>query len=295
MSSLVPFTFNNTNLFIVTINGKSWTRAKEVCNGLEYDKNASKTANIVRGHCSPENTVHKYQLSGLHDLCTPVKWPSDSQKFDLYINEEAMYELMCWSEQPKARAFRKYCCNELFPEIQNRQQNLVIKEIEERHQLAIEERDSTIAEHDAEFALVSDDLAMEQNHARQLEYSNTGLQGEIHAKDQQIAMLQQRCVPYLKDDKKNYGMTGIAKNDASAEIPFISICGQHGYRRQKKQAVLLKNPGNTEFSDGETPNAIVTYNFWQKHKLIETDPHRPRDFRLVEGSRYVASAARLVL
>ena len=76
-------------------------------------------------------------------------------------------------------------------------------------------------------------------------------------------------------------MTSIAKNDESAEHPFISICGQHGYRRQKKRIVLLKNPGSTEFVDRDTPNAIVTYNMWREHGLIETDPKKPRDFRLV--------------
>ena len=76
-------------------------------------------------------------------------------------------------------------------------------------------------------------------------------------------------------------MTIIAKNDESAEHPFISICGQYGYRRQKKRVVLLKNPGGTEFADGNTPNAIVTYNMWREHGLIETDPKQPRDFLLV--------------
>ena len=81
--------------------------------------------------------------------------------------------------------------------------------------------------------------------------------------------------------KKNYGMTIIAKNNESVEYPFISICGQHEYRRQKKRVVLLKNPGSTEFADGDTSNAIVTYNLWREHGLIETDPRKPRDFCLV--------------
>ena len=46
--------------------------------------------------------------------------------------------------------------------------------------------------------------------------------------------------------------------------------------------VLIKNPGSTEFADREMPNAIVTYNMWREHGLIETDPRRPRDFRLVD-------------
>ena len=130
-----------------------------------------------------------------------------------------------------------------------------------------------------QIALLDDDLTESQDLVRQLEFNNTGLQGEIRAKDQQIAHLEQRYVHLLADEKKNYGMTIVAKNDES-EYPYISICGQHGYRKQKKRVVLLKNPGSTEFTDGDTPNAIVTYNLWREHKLIETDPRRPRDFRL---------------
>ena len=34
-SALVLFTFNSIKLFTVTINGKHWTRAVEVCKALE--------------------------------------------------------------------------------------------------------------------------------------------------------------------------------------------------------------------------------------------------------------------
>ena len=37
-SALVPFTFNSIKLFTVTINGKHWTRAKEICQSLNYDQ-----------------------------------------------------------------------------------------------------------------------------------------------------------------------------------------------------------------------------------------------------------------
>ena len=50
--SLVPFKFNNTKLVTVTINGKHWTRAREICAGLEYQK---KTGHVIRDHCDPEN------------------------------------------------------------------------------------------------------------------------------------------------------------------------------------------------------------------------------------------------
>ena len=58
--SLVPFTFKYVELKVVTINGKPWTRAKEVCKALGYLK---KTADVVKQLCSPENYTHKYDLS----------------------------------------------------------------------------------------------------------------------------------------------------------------------------------------------------------------------------------------
>ena len=34
--------------------------------------------------------AHKYQLSGLTAADGPVNWPSDFQKYDLYISEEGL-------------------------------------------------------------------------------------------------------------------------------------------------------------------------------------------------------------
>ena len=107
-----------------------------------------------------------------------------------------------------------------------------------------------------------------------------GLQGEIRAKDEQIAALQGRYVGYLSDEDKNNGLSIIAKNSDEAEHPYISICGQHGYRRHKARELLTRKKRSTLFADGDTLNAIVTYNFWQKHRLIVVDPNRPRHFRL---------------
>ena len=89
------------------------------------------------------------------------------------------------------------------------------------------------------------------------EYENVGLQGEIRTKDQHIAALQKRYVGYLLDEDKSNGISIIAKNNDEAEYPYISICGQHGYRRHKARVLLTHNKGSTLFADGDTPNAIV--------------------------------------
>ena len=144
MSSVMPFAFNAVELYVVTVNGKHWTRVKEVCKALEYNK---KTAHVIRAHCTRENYAQKYDLTSVPTAGTPVNWPMDSQKYDLYIIEEGMYEVLFGSQQQKAKAFRKYCCNEMFPHIR---QQLTDKLVEEHHrrttqlQQAVEERDNRI-------------------------------------------------------------------------------------------------------------------------------------------------------
>ena len=114
MSVSVPLKFDNVQLFSVTIDDKVWTRAKEVIHGaLEYEK-STKTAHEVKRHCNHENYAHKWQLSRVFTADTPLKWPIDSQKYDLYVNEEGMYELLFKNQQLKAEEFRRYCCNEMF-------------------------------------------------------------------------------------------------------------------------------------------------------------------------------------
>ena len=47
----------------------------------------------------------------------------------------------------------------------------------------------------------------------------------------------------------------------------------------ERRVLLVCNQGSTLFTE-DTPNAIITYNFWREHRLIVVDPDRPRHFRL---------------
>ena len=114
ISSVMPFTFNTVDLCVLIINGRPWTRAREVCYALEYNK---ETANIVKNHCSKEKYTQKYQMSSVPAAVRPINWQKDSQKYGIYINEEEMYELVFSSQQPKAKDFRRHCCNVIFPQI----------------------------------------------------------------------------------------------------------------------------------------------------------------------------------
>ena len=86
----VPFAFNAVELKVVTINGKSWARANEVCEALGYKKGRAREA--LKKHVSIENKQHKNVLQSHAVAARPVNWPKDSQKYDLYINEEGKYE-----------------------------------------------------------------------------------------------------------------------------------------------------------------------------------------------------------
>ena len=257
----MSFSFNAVELCVMTINEKPWARAREVRRVLEYGK-ATKTANTVKAFCSKENYAHKYLLSEFVSETNFMDWPKDSRKDHYYINEEGMYEIVFSSQRLNAKDFRRHCCNLLFPHVRQQLTN----KMKEDHQQAIEEKDAAIA-------LLNDDL---QNR----KYENVGLQGEIRAKDQQLAALQRRYVGYLSDEDKNNGISIIAKNNEKEEYPYISIFGQHGYRRHKARVLLARNKGSTLFADRDTPNAIVTYNLWREHGLIVVDPNRPRHFRL---------------
>ena len=51
--------------------------------------------------------------------------------------------------------------------------------------------EKVVEEKDMQLALLSNDLLKSQEHTRQLEYTNTELQGEIRAKDQEICRRQE--------------------------------------------------------------------------------------------------------
>ena len=257
MTSIVPFKFDNVQLFHVSIDDKIWTRAKEVIHGaLEYEK-STKTAHEVKRHCSHENYVHKYQLTGVLATDTPLNWPIDSQKYDFYVNEEGMYELLFKSQQLKAKEFRRYCCNEMFPQIRNQ---LLYQRIEDQN---------------SQLALLNDDLTESEKHIVVLEQDNLELQAEVER-------LGQRAVRYLEEEKKNNGMVVIQKNNGDS-YPYIAICGQQGYVAQKIQNKLTDYPNGQIIVLAETPNAIVHYNWLRERGCIVANPDRVRHFKLGEN------------
>ena len=111
-----------------------------------------------------KNIQHKYKLAGGPAAEHLLTWPLDALKYDLYISEEGLYELLFSSQQPLAKTFRKHCCNVMFPHIRQQLMNKMKEAIEEK---------------DCQPALFNNEL-------QAIQYENVGLQGEIRAHGVQI-------------------------------------------------------------------------------------------------------------
>ena len=70
----MPISFNAVELCVVIINEKPWTRAREVCKALRYEKAARR---VVRHHCTRENIQRKHQLAVLPTVGTTINRPRD--------------------------------------------------------------------------------------------------------------------------------------------------------------------------------------------------------------------------
>ena len=147
-------------------------------------------------------------MSSVHAAVTPINWPKDLQKYDIYINEERMYEIVFSSQQPKAKkktsedtAVMCYflmfdSSNKLHAmeienltgrvqalEFTNEAHQQEILRLNEEHQQAIEEKDSAIA-------LLNDDLRNCDNQVQAIQYENMALQAQRDVYKDQLQKYQ---------------------------------------------------------------------------------------------------------
>ena len=103
---------------------------------------------------------------------------------DAFVDLEAALEIVVRSRKPKAVELTKWLTRKGIDKLVDEHQKAIDAErCKKEHQKAIDEKDMQIA-------LLDDDLLNSQDLVRQLEYNNTGLQGEIRAKDQEIVRRQ---------------------------------------------------------------------------------------------------------
>ena len=82
------------------INENPRPSAREVYRALEYGK-AIKATDLVRHLCSRENYAHKWQFVS---ETKPMDWPKDSQKYDIYTDEEGEVRTGIWEPRAKSKS-----------------------------------------------------------------------------------------------------------------------------------------------------------------------------------------------
>ena len=195
-------------------------------------------------------------MTGFVSETKPMGWPKDSQKYDIYTNEEGM---LFSSQQPKEKDFRRHCSNMLFPHVrQQLSDKLHAMEIEDlrgcvqaleftneeqrqTHQQQIlglnEEYQQAIEDKDAALALLNDDL-------KNREYENVALQAQRDVYQAQlqrchgtIIHLRTQYVDHARDPSKDNIIIIVRKhtsaNDKYQDLPYYAASIQRRKRYVK--------------------------------------------------------------
>ena len=259
-----------------------------MCSALEYDK---KTANVVRDHCSQENCAHKWQLTGVPATGTPLIWPKDSQKDDLYINEEGMYELVFTSQQPKAKAFRKHCCNVLFPHIRQQLTDKLKDELEvsesarallnddlQESEDARASVENDLQESEGARALVTYDLKVSQADLQTSQVQRDTLQTQRDKGRTEIRdLIANRHVPRANDPGKDNIILIVRKNttnDIHQHLPYYIARIQSRQRSTKMRWLRMQYPHHELVTELDNPNSVADFNrFEEDGKIVRYQCH----------------------
>ena len=186
-----------------------------------------------------------------------------------------MYELLFSIQQPKAKDFRRHCCNELFPYVRQQLTN----KMKEDHQQAIEEKDAALA-------LLNDDL---QNR----EYQNVVLQAQRDVYQTQtqkcqdtITHLKTRYADHARDPGKE-NIIIVRKHTTSANDKLHDLPYYVARIQRRKRCVELRW-FDRHFPDYEVnveidnPNSIHAFNRFEEEGHAD---RRYNHFRLIDLTR----------
>jgi len=188
------FSFNGKNVRSVYVKGAGECLvARDVWRAVGYDRKAGVQA-IQR--LVPEK--YKMRLGDVLDELDEVLNIEYLHLDTVLLKEPGLYSFLLRCKRPEAKPFMEWVCEEVLP----REVRKLAAEVNaERHKMQ---------EKDTQLALLNDDLTESQKLVKQfdkwatkLQYNNIGLQGEIRAKDQEIARLSRRFVPNAMDPGKD--------------------------------------------------------------------------------------------
>ena len=193
-------------------------------------------------------------MTSLVSEAKSVDWPIDPQKYNIYTNEEEMHEIVFSSKQPKAKEFRRHCCNVLFPHVRQQLTN----KMKEGHQQAIEEKDAAIA-------LLNDDLQKRKYENVALQAQKDVYQAELHKCQDSIINLKTRYVPHVRDLGKDKIIIIVRKhttpaNDKFHDLPYYVARIQLPKRYVKLRWFDRHFPDHKVIVEIDNPNIIHAFN-----------------------------------
>ena len=151
------------------------------------------------------------------------------------------------SQQPKAKDFRRHCCNVLFPHVRQQLTN----KIQEEHQQAVRDRDSQIQAHQLKILRLNegiDDLIKNRHVARRGYFDNV--------------------------------LCFIKKNSKEVH-PYYVIQYQYRKFEKYKRCLKLRYPNMEEADRCDDPNAIYQWNIFTS-EVIERPSSYKNHFSVTE-------------
>ena len=149
-----------------------------------------------------------------------------------------------------------------------------IDKLVDDHQKAMDEKDNQLA-------LLNDNLTESENLVKKLELNNTGLQGEIRAKDQEIERrqkenveLKQRYVDRCQDMSKDNVVMIVRKHtcehdDCHFEYPYYVSRIQRRKIPAKRRWIIEQFPQSEEIVVIDNPNSVHTFNRFEEEGHVE--------------------------
>ena len=216
-------------------------------------------------------TISRKILSSGVSLTHPSQRQNDH---DMFVDLEAALEIVVRSRKPKAVELTKWLTRKGVEKVVEDRQKAIDAE---RHK--VQEHQKAIDEKDMQIALLDDDLTESQDLVRQLEFSNSGMQGEIRAKDQEIARrqseiaeLRERYVDHCRDPGKDNLVVITRKHDEDDEhfeYPYYISRIQRRAISTKRRWLLDQFPDSEEIVVIDNPNSVHAFNRLEEEGHVE--------------------------
>ena len=211
-----------------------------MCRALQYDAKTSKTANIIKAHCSQEKHAQKYQINSVNAACTAINWSRDSQKYDIYTNEEGMYEL-------------------LFPYVRQQLSDKL-------HAMEIEDLTSRAQ------ALNFTNEGERQAHRQQILRLNEEHQQSMKEEEQEIDdLIKNRHVACRGCF---YNVLCFIKKNSGKGHPYYVIRCQYRHLQKHKRWLKLRYPNMEVADECDDPNAIHRWNIFKLEVIKKPNYYR---------------------